>query len=103
MEVEALVEVAVAAGPFAARKPKSPSAWPFGPAVKYMALGFVTPIAPPPTTNDHNPSILIGLPLESSSWPRKAEVVGLNALIVPLPKLPLTHAVSHSTSTDTVC
>src|SRR5262245_6511792 len=63
-----------------------------GPAAKYRA--FVSPAdLPLPKVIPHRPSITIGLPVSSLSWPRNWPVSALKALILPLPKLPTRSAL----------
>jgi len=53
------------------------------PALKYNPFGFAELF---PNSTAQSPLFTIGLPLELSSVPKKAPVLGLKALISPLPK-----------------
>lgn len=67
-------------------KPISPSFSLLGPALNNSV--FVPPVVAVPKCSPHSPSMLMGLPWALDRVPAKWPVIGLNALIRPLPKLP---------------
>src|SRR6185437_1772090 len=76
----------------ACNEPKRPSLSPLIPALKNKVLG--SPAFPPfPKLMAQRPEIAIGFLCVSASCPRNLPLVGLKALIRPLPKLPTSNAL----------
>jgi hypothetical protein len=83
----------------ALRLPNRPSASPLMPAVK-KSVPELPAVPLLPKLNPHRPSMAIGVPVASASWPASAPVLMLKALMWPSPKLPISRSPAKVPKVD---